>query len=158
MPEGEMGITRVEVSGNQNACNSADELIHRCFSISPTTPQPAQIRFWYLNAEKGAENPVMMKAFHWDGAAWGELSLAAVPRGTLGEYEWVEAAGVASYSQFGLADDNPGDPTAIDTTSFRGKAGASSMIEIAIVLILVFFTIGCLLNFAIKRSININNS
>ncbi len=139
MPEGEMGDTRVEIRGNQSACNSTDELVHRCFSITPSIPQADRIRFWYLIDEKGTENPATMKAFHWDGAAWGELSLAAIPRGTQGNYEWVEAVDVASYSQFGLADDIPGNPTAVEIINFQGDVGKSSLKNLAIVVLLVFF-------------------
>lgn len=158
MPEGEMGETRVEIHGNQSACNSTNELIHRCFSISPETLQAARIRFWYLNDEKGTENPTTMKAFHWDGAAWGELSLAAIPRGTQGNYEWVEAVDVASYSQFGLADDVPGDPTVVEIINFQGEVGKSSLKSIAIVVLLVFFSIGIMMFASIKRTTEVGNS
>ncbi|OQA14252.1 MAG: hypothetical protein BWY63_03230 [Chloroflexi bacterium ADurb.Bin360] len=91
-------------------------MIKRCFDIAPATAQNATVRFWYLNAEKGANNPATMQAYHFDGSDWDALTLAATPRGTVDDYEWVEAIDVSAYSPFGLIDSHP---TAASLASFE---------------------------------------
>lgn len=109
-----LGATTVTIRGNQAACNVGDQLIHRCFDLTATNPQTATVRFWYLNSERGAEDPALMNAYHWSATqGWELLPTAAVPRGTVGSYEWTEAVDVGSYSPFGLADGLPVAPTAV---------------------------------------------
>lgn len=97
-----LGPTWVEIGGNQGACNVGDELVRRCFDIAPQQAQPATVRFWYLNSERGGQAVAGVNAFHWNGATWDGLTLGSPGRGTEGPYEWVEAVDVSSYSPFGL--------------------------------------------------------
>jgi hypothetical protein len=120
-PSGNMGSTTVVIRGNQAQCNAGDELIHRCFDISPETPQSTTIRFWYLNSESGSEIPAIMNAYHWDAPGWSQLDSGGEFRGTVGDYEYVEVDGVSSYSPFGLADSNPSAPTAVTVASFTAE-------------------------------------
>jgi hypothetical protein len=136
LAEGDLGITTVKIRGNQDLCNNTDELIHRCFEIQPTTANNAQVRFWYLETEKGLENPDLMKAYHWNGSTWEELNLAATPRGSVGNYHWVEAIGINHYSYFGLADDHPGDPTDFRLDYFQAKVGVGRFFSMAGLLII----------------------
>jgi hypothetical protein len=117
-PSGSMGDVTVEIRGNQSKCNVGDEIIHRCYDISPTTSASATIKFWYLNAEHGNETVSQMKAYHWNGSSWDTLTST---RGTTSGYEWVEASGVSSYSPFGLADGNPAPPTTVKLVQIQGR-------------------------------------
>lgn len=122
---GSMGATTVEIRGNKlDGCNVGDQLIHRCFDIAPAVPQTATVRFWYLNDELNGETVTDMNAYHWNGSGWDALTLAGTPRGTSGDYEWVEAVGVDAYSPFGLADGSPGSPTAVSLQSISAQAAA----------------------------------
>ncbi len=105
-----LGATWVNILGNQTACNSGDEMIRRCFDIIPTSAQPATVRFWYLDSEKGAQDSAGINTYHWNGTAWDALTPATPPRGTEGAYAWVEAVNVASYSPFGPSDSLPTGP------------------------------------------------
>jgi len=115
-PAGAMGYTTVAIQGNQAQCHGSDTLIKRCFDIAPTTAQNATVRFWYLNAEKGVNDPATLQAYHFNGSDWDLLALAATPRGTVNDYEWVEAIDVSAYSPFGLTDSHP---TAVSLASFE---------------------------------------
>jgi hypothetical protein len=111
-PEGSaLGNTTVTVRGNQSECSAGYHLINRCFDLTPGSAQPATIRFWYLDSEKGAEYPSLMSPYHWNGGSWQALNLAGTPRGSVGSYHWVEAVEVSSYSPFGLSDADPSAPT-----------------------------------------------
>jgi hypothetical protein len=111
--------TTVEIRGNQSECQENSTTIDRCFDITPSVVlSTATIRFWYLNSEAGTQDVESMKAYHWDGYGWNPLQLAATPPGTSGDYEWVEAVNVDTYSPFGLADKNPYLPTGVPLSGF----------------------------------------
>jgi len=122
-PEGaDMGATTVVIEGNQAQCSytNAGETIMRCFDISNASGNPATIRLYYLDSEKGTQNPDQMKIYHWDGSLWEALSMATTPVGTLGsDYHWVEAVSVSDFSPFAAADDAPSGPTAVTLVGFR---------------------------------------
>lgn len=113
-----LGTTWVNILGNQTACNSGDEMIRRCFDIIPTSAQPATVRFWYLDSEKGAQNSAEINTYHWNGTAWDPLTPATPPRGSVGEYVWVEAVNVADYSPFGPSDSLPTGPPVAEMDLF----------------------------------------
>ena len=113
-----LGATWANILGNQTACNSGDELIHRCFDIIPTSAQPATVRFWYLDSEKGAQDSTGINTYHWNGTAWDALTPATPPRGTEGEYTWAEAVNISSYSPFGLSGSLPTGPPVAEIDLF----------------------------------------
>ncbi len=121
-----LGATWVEIQGNQGMCYSGDEFVRRCFDIAPATAQPATVRFWVLNSEKGSQAVAGLSAFHWSGAAWDALTPATPPRGTDGAYEWVEAVDVAAYSPFGLSSDAPTGPPVAEMDLFGNGLPISS--------------------------------
>jgi hypothetical protein len=127
-----LGSTTVSIRGNQPACNQGDQLIHRCFDISPTSANAATVRFWYLNSEKGSQDPTQMKAYHWNGSVWNALTLAVPPRGIVDSYEWVESVNVNTFSPFGLSDGSPATPTTISLS--RLNAHTASRLPVALTL------------------------
>lgn len=100
---GDMGATTVTVYGNQ-LCPNAMWAIDRCFDIVPTTPQTADITFYYRDAEEGVHDAA--QAWHWNGSAWDRETLAGRDRSGA-ENNWVTASGVTSYSPFALANESP---------------------------------------------------
>jgi len=119
-----MGQATVNIKGNQ-ACNTTDTLVHRCFDIAPTTAQNATIKFWYLNAERNNNDPASMKVYRWTGSVWSEET-GTYTRGTSGSYEWVQVTDMDQYSVFGLDDGPPtGTPTAVTLSSFTAHPTTS---------------------------------
>ena len=119
-----MGATTVNIKGNQ-ACNTTDTLVHRCFDIAPTTAQNATIKFRYLNSERNSNVPDSMKVFRWTYSNWSEEN-GTYSRGTSDSYEWVQVTDVDQYSAFGLDDGAPtGTPTAITLSSLTARSSPS---------------------------------
>lgn len=138
-PAGAMGPTTVEIRGNRLAgCNQGSQLIIRCFDIAPTTPQPATIRFWYLDGERNGESNALMKVYHWNapGGVWNQLDAGGELRGSEGIYHYVEVDGVSAYSPFGLADGAPNSPTAVSLQSFG--VGSANLVWGFIFLLFLF--------------------
>jgi len=134
-PAGAMGPTTVEIRGNQEqGCNNGNQLVQRCFDISPTTPQAATVRFWYLEAERQDLDPALMKAYHWNGAGWDALDAGGEERGGVDGYHYVEVDGVNAYSPFGLADGAPSAPTAVSLQAFRGVRTNTAVFSLALLL------------------------
>ncbi len=140
-PADAMGLTTVEIRGNQaTGCNQGDQLAQRCFDISPTTPQEATVRFWYLHAENNGEDVPTMKAYHWNGGSWDQLDADGELRGTEGPYEWVEVDNVDSYSPFGLADGSPNNPTAVSLQTLYASTPTNYALAITALLFLTLLT------------------
>jgi hypothetical protein len=102
-----LGTVTVTVRGAVCGAGGAlPQTVERCFEITPQTPGPATVRFYYHAAEaNGNADPTV---YRWDGAAWQALS--TTDRSNTGDgWRWVEAQ-VTSYSPFALKD---GTPTAI---------------------------------------------
>jgi len=101
---GNMGPTSVAIQGNQS-CSAAFRTlgmaVGRCYSIAPTTPHTATVKFYYRSAE-ALGNPAPV-AYHLTGSTW--ISLTST-RGGSGEAMFVQAANVDSYSPFALKDPN----------------------------------------------------
>lgn len=96
-----MGLTQVEIKGNQS-CPQASILtdtIRRCYEITPTTPQTADVTFYYGSVE-GFLHP-MPFVYHFNGVTWDQLTST---RGGSGEAKFVQATGVNAYSPFALLD------------------------------------------------------
>ncbi len=98
-----MGTTAVTVAANQICSGGRPSDVLRCYTITPATPQPATVRFYYRTAEaNGNQAPV---AWHWNGTGWD--SPLAGSYGGNGEARWVQATAVSAYSTFGLGDYAP---------------------------------------------------
>ncbi len=108
-PQGDMGDTTVTVWGNQ-ACAGTQNTVMRCFDISPTTSQQAEITLYYRDAE--ANSQTAPNIWHFSGGNWVQAS--GITRGGSGEGNWVKGT-VTTFSPFTLSDN---DPTAVDLTDF----------------------------------------
>ena len=142
-PAGAMGLTTVEIRGNQTAgCNQGDQLIHRCFDITPATPRTATVRFWYLDVERNGEDNNFMQAYHWNDATglWDRLDAGGELRGSEGSYHFVEVDGVSEYSPFGLADSSPSDPTAVTMQSFSANNNSMSIVLLFVAGFVIFLS------------------
>ena len=104
--------TTVSISNNGKGCNTPWTAIDRCFEITPNGALNATVRFWYLNSEKGSLNPDNVTAWHYNGSTWDALTLNTPARGSSGDYEWIEAINVNSFSPFAIGDSSV-TPTAI---------------------------------------------
>lgn len=101
-PTGNLGSTVVAIRGNQNCTEGggATDTVKRCFDITPTTAQPAQIRFYYRAAEQNGETNPDVYHYTGTGTTWQLQTLVA--RGGSGEALWVTATGINAYSPFRL--------------------------------------------------------
>ncbi len=106
---GNMGDTTVTVWGNQ-ACADTQNTVLRCFDISPTTPQGAEITLYYRDAEENGQTAANI--WHFSGGNW--VQATDITRGGTGEGKWVKGT-VTAFSPFTLSDNNP---TAVDLTDF----------------------------------------
>ena len=72
----DLGATTVRISGNQ-ACDTTDSLVRRCFDITPTnlTGRSATVTFFFSAAELNGSACTSMNAWHWSGSAWDSLTL-----------------------------------------------------------------------------------
>lgn len=108
---GNMGATTVTVWGNQACPEVVVSTVLRCFDITPTTAQTAQVTFYYRDAEKNGNTAPIL--WHWNGSdTW--QGIAGSTNGGSGEAYWVQGT-VAAYSPFALGDY---DPTATTLASF----------------------------------------
>ena len=104
-PVANMGATTVTIQGNQGCTESNPApTVQRCYTITPTTAQRAQIRFYYQSAEANSNNAP--NVYHYTGSTWALENL--VGRGGSGNGRWVMADGIDAYSPFVLSDTLPG--------------------------------------------------
>jgi hypothetical protein len=138
-PAADMNSTSVTIKGNQTQCTtqSGDQLIKRCFNVSPGTPASATLRFWYTEAERNGQLANALKLWHFSGS-WtqvGDEPYSYSESGdtcSSGTFCWMQAAGVASYSPFGLGG-SP-QPTAITLRSLTTRADSIAWIPIGLAL------------------------
>ncbi len=118
---GAMGSTTVQIRGNAQ-CTDADptDTVNRCYEVAPTTPQTANVRFYYLEGELDGQAPGSLNAWHWS-SGWS-------PAGTTGArgvqptgYRWVDTSGVTAYSPFTLTEKVSG-PTAVTLASLSAQS------------------------------------
>lgn len=116
-PVGEMGNTLVEVRGNQLACTGVvtDPLMRRCFTITPSLPAVATVKFWYHEAERNRQAANSALVYHHDDggglAAVGSnptRSATTVDCQGEGGHCWVQVEGINDYNKaFGLGSNTP---------------------------------------------------
>ena len=139
-PAGAMGSTTVAIKGNQSACtsNPADPLLTRCYTITPTTPQNATIRFWYTEAERNGQSAIALKVWHYssppptwiqvgNGYTYSEVGTACASAG--GQGCWMQALNISSYSPFEIGGGS--SPTAISLRSLIAVSARSPWLLMA---------------------------
>jgi hypothetical protein len=118
-PDGDMGATVVEIRGNQGACTSdpGDALFTRCYDVTPGSPQNADVRFWFTEAERNDQDAHALVLWHWGGLTWDQpgdgytySEDAETCTSGGGTACWLEVSNISSFSPFASGDD--GDPPA----------------------------------------------
>jgi hypothetical protein len=100
---GGMGATAVTVYGNR-PCTGGAPTVQRCFEISPTMPQTADITFYYRDDEENGQDTA--RAWHWVDSGWELQGFGGRDRSGV-ENNWVRATDVVSYSPFALSNEAP---------------------------------------------------
>jgi hypothetical protein len=129
-----MGSTTVAIRGNQE-CTTDDpgDTVDRCFQITPSTGQTANVRFHYLDSELDSETVATMQAFRWGGSAWTAAG-SSWTRNNGTPYNYCQANGVTS-TQYGFITLASAGPTAV--TAAGSDANASQLIPAAIGLLVL---------------------
>ena len=96
---GSLVTTTVTLQGQQ-PCTTGT--VARCYTINPSSVNPATIEFYYSAGE--ANGNTAPNAYHWNGAAWEALSSML---GGSGIGSFVVATGITGYSPFALKDSPP---------------------------------------------------
>jgi uncharacterized repeat protein (TIGR01451 family) len=124
---GAMGSTSVQVKGGVE-CTASDpgDTVNRCYEITPGSAQTADVRFYYLDAERDGHDASLVKPWHWSaGSGWAPAGSVS-GRGSLAPgYHWVLTSGVNAYSPFALSEQISG-PTAVTLVSARAYPTGSS--------------------------------
>jgi hypothetical protein len=140
-----LGMTTVEIQGNQMACttNMADPIMNRCWDITPTDQQPADIRFWYTEAERNGQDVTdggTVRVWHYDqpgwseaGTAWTSSEMTADCQSGGGLACWVEATGITAYTPFNVGN-GPATPTAVTLRAFAAQGGLPVLIVVGVVV------------------------
>lgn len=142
---GAMGSTTVEIHGNAE-CTVADpsDTVNRCYNISPSNSQSADIRFYYRDSELDGQDPASMQAWHWAGSGWTTAGIVETRDDIYPDYHWVDASGVNAYSPFTLSD-KVGGPTVVSLKYFSSSS-TNILIGAALISgILALVTIGFVL-------------
>jgi hypothetical protein len=126
---GNMGSTTVSITANTECTVGGDpsDTVNRCFDISPTTAQTADIRFYYQASELDGQDPDDIQLWRWSGSSWEPAGTVTGRGQNPAGYHWVEVSGVSSYSPFTLSDE-VGGPTVVAlnrlvTRSIPGMVG-----------------------------------
>jgi hypothetical protein len=138
----DLGSTDVVIKNNQ-ACNVGDQLVHRCFNITPTTKtgRNATITFYFTDAELNGNACATMEVYHWNGAAWDTTPLTRDTtygspsldgRDCTNTPRSIRVTGVATFSPFGLT--SGGTPTAITLSRFDANSESGNL---SIVILLI---------------------
>jgi hypothetical protein len=119
----DLGDTWVTIWGNR-ICNSGDQLVHRCFDISPANSngRNATLTFYYASSESNGNDCNTMQAYHWVDNVWQPVGTASGQTCT-GELYSLTVTGVTDFSPFGLKS-GPG-PTAVGLTRFQVQSTGS---------------------------------
>jgi hypothetical protein len=117
--------TTVTVSGNQQCAGVGNTTVKRCFTIAPTTPAAADIKFYFSEPEMTPTGQPLASQNVWNyhTSAWN-----AVTRGTdsgacaSGAINcFVQGTGIATYSPFAVG---PTQPLAVTLASFTAQGSA----------------------------------
>ena len=108
---GSLGDTTVQVHGNQQCPLASPGMIDRCYSVTPTTPAAANIKFYFSEPEftpYGHPLPAL-NVFNYHSGSWN-LQTRGTDSGTCttGALScFVEGTGISTYSPFGLTQAGP---------------------------------------------------
>jgi hypothetical protein len=132
----DLGTTTVAIKGNQ-ACNTGvNQLIHRCFNISPVNNagRNATITFFFTDSELNGSSCASMEVYHWNGTGWDATPLArdttygptSDGRNCTSNPRSIRVIGVATFSPFGLS--SGGVPTAVTLLEIKAVPSSSPII------------------------------
>jgi hypothetical protein len=128
-----LGAVTVTVRGAVcGAGGTLPQTVKRCFEITPQTPGPATVRFYYHAAEaNGNADPTV---YRWDGGAWQALTTIA-RENSAADWRWVEAQ-MTSYSPCAL-EDGPDAPTAVVLRRLAGRAEAPVALAVGVAVLVL---------------------
>lgn len=111
---GPMGSTMVQIKGNAQ-CTATDptDTVNRCYEITPSTSQTANIDFYYLDSELDGLVPESLKAWYWTGSAWSSAGTVQARTSIAPDYRRLSVSGVSAYAPFALTDKLSG-PTVVE--------------------------------------------
>ncbi len=146
-PTQNLGNTRVEIThAGAAGCtsNPADELISRCYSISPQTPAEAAIRFYFENSELNNQVFDAMKIWHpaptWQQAGFNYSYSASCTSGQIDC--WMQADGLENFSPFVLGSGSSPTFVGFQRISARSYDPVHSLILIMLLCLSVISCIG----------------
>ncbi len=137
----DLGETTVIIRGNQ-ICNVGDELINRCFDISPTNNSglEATVTFFWSQGELNGNQCDAMNAYRWNGAAWdlpltldgsyGDSQGRNCPQGL----QSLRVREVTEFSPFGLKSGT--SPTAVTLANIGVNTAVSPFILLILLLLI----------------------
>ncbi len=113
---GSMGSTTVQIAGGQTCSGGgvAATGVSRCYTITPTTNQTADVKFYYRDAESnGNSSPTIYLK---NGGSWDMQTTSA--HGGSGEAVWASGSGINSFGQFALSSGSDKSRAAIVPTLY----------------------------------------
>ena len=126
-----LGLTSVRLLGHQSCTsNPSDEIIERCFKITPTVPNPVTIRFWFTEAERNGVDADAIQIWTWKkNNNWFNFNhdtharYGSVDRCATGVNEkcWYEWSGINHYSL--MSGGSTHLPTGHPSMAFAGPLG-----------------------------------
>jgi hypothetical protein len=122
-----MDAVTVTIKGNQDCTtNVSTAPIKRCFNITPTTPQIADIKLWYTAGEANGNPEGSTNVYHWSTLNGWELLGGLSTSNGGGADRWVQATATA-YSPFLLDDPTPfASPLAVTMHDLNATTPAST--------------------------------
>ncbi|MGB0386450.1 MAG: M12 family metallo-peptidase [Ardenticatenaceae bacterium] len=132
--EAPLGVTSVRILGNQNCTsNPTDQIIRRCFNITPTIANPATIRYWFTEAERNNVDADSIQNWAWsENEQWDKLENSL--NGDYGSLDhcapgvdpncWYEWNGISNYWPIFAGTDIA--PTGTPTSALAGHLAALS--------------------------------
>jgi hypothetical protein len=113
-----LGSTVVEIKGNQDCVGTDDEIVERCFEITPanTSGLDATVTFYFDGSEiiEGSRCDENLSVSHYHDGAWQPETVSGRDCGS--SLHSITVAGVTGFSPFVIEGDGP--PTAVDLVSF----------------------------------------
>ncbi|MCI5126057.1 MAG: hypothetical protein D3925_16690 [Candidatus Electrothrix sp. AR5] len=106
---GSMGETTVEIKGNQTCSGSGIPAagVKRCYTVTPTSSQTADIKFYYRSAESNSNTAPDL--YRQSEDLWTAQATSA--HGGSNEAIWATGSGLTSYGAFSLSSGTSSNPT-----------------------------------------------
>lgn len=134
---GMTGVTAT-IRGHQECTTVAGEAIQRCFDISVTGSDTANITFHYLESERNGLTASNMEVYHWSGTQPWTFAGTFDSRDDTGPDYSVTITGVSSFSPFVLAESGP---TAVSLQSISAD-NTTDILPIALLTTLLLVLMG----------------